>query len=478
MRPYLTLLCLILTPVAASAAVEINEVAWMGSLTSANHEWIELYNTDTTSVLLDGWILSDGMNLEIPLSGTLLGNTYAVLERTSDDSAPGAAFLIYTGALVNTGATLTLRDTSGAIHNQVVGGEDWGELGGDNVTKETAQYTTRGWVTDTPTPGRVNNPGREEEDEEESPEEPVEDEEDETPPTVKPKRSSSNSTVRLETPNTTLTLTLDLQSVAYVNQTIPLTVTPKGIGKTIMNSLEYTWNFGDSYTASGQSVSHAYAYPGTYVVTVEAKYGRHAPVVRQEITILPTTLSLTRNQVFDLQLHNDAPYDVDVSGFLIKGTKTVVLPKHTIMPPRGTITIASERLEDLPGASLVGVYDTAKQLVTSTYSTLPKSLAVETPVKLVAKAETDVNLPPTAFAFTSPVSESVVLGGASARSATVTLANNLPASVIENKAATRAVATSEKSFPWPYIGLIALIATALLVLYKAPVQSTGEEKSI
>ena len=100
------------------------------------------------------------MNLSINLTGVISPGAFAVLERTSDDSAPGSAFLIYTGALVNTGATLTLRDASGVIVDQVAGGENWQDIGGDNVTKETAQYTTAGWVTDVPTPGSANRSGR------------------------------------------------------------------------------------------------------------------------------------------------------------------------------------------------------------------------------------------------------------------------------------------------------------------------------
>ena len=93
----------------------------MGSGTSANHEWIELYNSGE-AVDVAGWVLSDGMNLSINLTGIISAGDYAVLERTSDDSAPGIAFLIYTGALVNTGATLTLQDSSGVwwIKCQVV----------------------------------------------------------------------------------------------------------------------------------------------------------------------------------------------------------------------------------------------------------------------------------------------------------------------------------------------------------------------
>ena len=129
MRP-LIFLSLFL-PSYAFGAVTINEVSWMGGTDSANHEWIELFNDSGSSVDVSGWELSDGMNLSIDLTGTIGANDYAVLERSSDASAPGTAFLIYTGALVNTGATLKLRRDDGGLEDQVAGGEDWKQVGGD-----------------------------------------------------------------------------------------------------------------------------------------------------------------------------------------------------------------------------------------------------------------------------------------------------------------------------------------------------------
>jgi len=113
----------LLLPYSAQAAVSISEVAWMGSSASANHEWIELHN-DGSAQDVSGWTLSDGVNLSIDLTGTISQNSYAVLERTSEDSAPGTAFLVYTGALVNTGATLRLTRSDGSLVDQVSGGTD------------------------------------------------------------------------------------------------------------------------------------------------------------------------------------------------------------------------------------------------------------------------------------------------------------------------------------------------------------------
>lgn len=351
----------IFLPSVVYGAVTINEVAWMGDTVSANHEWIELYNSGSAAVSLAGAVLTDGMNLTIELMGDIAPGEYAVLERSNDDSAPGTAFLVYSGALVNTGATLTLRAEGGEILDQVAGGEGWQNIGGDNATKETAQYTSAGWVTDTPTPGAANRTGR-----------PV----SATTPTKSTEKSvssgggqvvqgESGKTVLLRDGGTELVLAISSQTTAYVGQPVAFAVSASGVGTTIKNSLRYQWNFGDSYTASGTAVRHTYRYPGTYVVTVEGAYAKHKKVVRQEVMVLPMSVSVGRSEAGDVLLNNDSPYDIDLSGYHVVGTKTVTLPPYTILLPRATLTLAAERV----GASwyqLVEVHDRNRSVIAST----------------------------------------------------------------------------------------------------------------
>lgn len=360
---YLTILfTLILFPSYTSASVSINEVAWMGGVDSANHEWIELYNEGTESISVDGWVLGDGLKLSINLSGVINSNSYAVLERTSEDSAPGTAFLIYTGALVNGGATLVLRDESGGIRDQVNGGGDWINIGGDNVTKETAQYTTSGWVTDAPTPGRQNASGRVEV---------VADTTANTTSGTNTTSGSSNKTttvsVNLKNTETKLTLTPNIQSIAYVNQKVPMSVVASGLTEKLQHLVDYSWNFGDGNVDTTRKVEHTYLYPGSYVITVQGKKDKVEQTVRKEITVLPVDFSITLNDYGDVQIHNDAPYDVDISGYLLKGLKNFIFAERTIILPRATITIPAYLLGGQMGNYLVALYDTRRVLVTSSY---------------------------------------------------------------------------------------------------------------
>ncbi|MCA1056006.1 phospholipase D-like domain-containing protein [Rossellomorea aquimaris] len=121
---------------AASNEAVINEVAWMGTTTSYNDEWVELYNASYSSLNFDGWVLEaqDG-SPSIPLSGTVAANDYFLLERTSDDSVPGiAADQVYTGVLGNSNEVLYLKDASGTVVDEV---DSW--YAGDNTTKATME---------------------------------------------------------------------------------------------------------------------------------------------------------------------------------------------------------------------------------------------------------------------------------------------------------------------------------------------------
>ena len=105
-------------PMAQAAALDviISEVAWGGTVANSAHEWIELYNTTNLPIDISGWNLvsSDGTpNIIIPTGKIIPANGYYLLESSLD--APISNLIAdqtYSGALVNTGESLTLIDTS------------------------------------------------------------------------------------------------------------------------------------------------------------------------------------------------------------------------------------------------------------------------------------------------------------------------------------------------------------------------------
>ncbi len=450
---------LLFLPNLASAAVSISEVAWMGSASSANHEWIELQN-EGTAVDVTGWKLSDGMNLEIELEGTIPADKYVVLERTSDESVSGTAFLVYAGALVNTGATLRLERVDGTLVDQVSGGEDWQNIGGDNATKETAQYTSGGWVTAAATPGRGITAT--EVDVAAASTQPESTTKSSTG--IKATRSDSGETVRLVVPDVTLELAVAAQEVGYVNQPISFSVTPSGIGKDLLNSLVYEWNFGDGEVSSSKEPIHVFKYPGTYVVTVYAGFKRQEQVARHEITILPAEVSLTTNQAGDVQLNNDSPYEIDLSDYRVRGDKIFTFPPRTILLPNQTITIPRYKLGKT-GSRLVGVYDTEAVLIASIVPDNLQQQSSYEPVMVIApepqisawSLSSGDSTPTKEFGFaTSQTEENVILEDV------------LPTPSSTYQLASVGAALPATGSRWPYFALIGTLLVGTLGIYAAP----------
>lgn len=431
------------------AAVTINEVAWMGTAGSANDEWVELYNNGTSEVSLDGWTLSDGMSLEIPLAGSLAGGAYAVLERTDDASAPGSAFLIYTGALTNTGATLSLYQADGSLGDRIFGGEGWENIGGDNVTKETAQYTSAGWITARATPGQPSAA------DEVTPEE--EEEEEEVPVRVSDTEKNNQSTQTLHLDPRTPITTISAPTQVYENQTIMLEAQTAGLAKGVLQSLSHAWNFGDTYTASGESVIHHFQHPGEYVVTLHSAYKDYEATDRQRIVVLPVALSLQRNAHGHLLVHNDARYEMDISGYRLMGDQTFYFPQRSIMLPGATIVVPEEhiQLRDGRAVSLVDVqgavvasfgYEAPAPAPQKAYPIDTQSTAVRTQREVLP-----ANPMPAGFSFSASSSEPAVV-----RTAAVATSTQV-AAVIE------ATAASENN--WPYWALLSLIGLGVLAVF-------------
>ncbi|MEI7498284.1 MAG: lamin tail domain-containing protein [Candidatus Falkowbacteria bacterium] len=138
------------TPVSAASLprVIINELAWMGTASSSNAEWIELFNTTAETIDLTGWSLTaqDGTP-SILLSGALSPNGYYLLERTDDQTVPEiTANQLYSGALGNSGEKLELHDNASTTIDGIDALTGW--LAGDNSTKQTLERTADDrWVS-------------------------------------------------------------------------------------------------------------------------------------------------------------------------------------------------------------------------------------------------------------------------------------------------------------------------------------------
>ncbi|OQB07499.1 MAG: hypothetical protein BWY21_01628 [Parcubacteria group bacterium ADurb.Bin216] len=121
--------------------VIINEIAWMGTLTSSNDEWIELRNVSDENVSLAGWQLLDkAENIKIVFTAqdVIPSQGFYLLERTNDTSVPGVqANLIYSGSLNDKDETLKLFNKDCQIVDEVIASPDW--IAGNGPEKKSME---------------------------------------------------------------------------------------------------------------------------------------------------------------------------------------------------------------------------------------------------------------------------------------------------------------------------------------------------
>lgn len=144
------------TPVPSALDVVIDEVAWSGTQTSADDEWIELYNNQAFARDLNGWTLDDGGDIDITLTGVIPARGFYLLERTDDATVSDiAADQIYTGGLNNNGETLTLRDAAGNVIDTANG--DGGAWAAGSVAPACSMERIEGDEPESATNWRTNS---------------------------------------------------------------------------------------------------------------------------------------------------------------------------------------------------------------------------------------------------------------------------------------------------------------------------------
>ncbi|HEY6053430.1 MAG TPA: lamin tail domain-containing protein, partial [Gaiellaceae bacterium] len=115
-----------ITPISSPSSVVINEVAWAGtSASTADDEWIELYNPGTLPVDITGWHLYGDDNTvnkvgspNITLKGTIPGGPnggYFLLEKNEQATTVTADQVYTTGDLLNGGERLYLKNSAGTV---------------------------------------------------------------------------------------------------------------------------------------------------------------------------------------------------------------------------------------------------------------------------------------------------------------------------------------------------------------------------
>lgn len=333
-----------IVPTISHAQVLLSEIAWMGTDASPTAEWIELYNFSTTPTDLTGWTLtSEDGSVSITLSGTLTPHGVGLLEHGTDSAVPGVtALLTYDGDMSDAGGSLTLKDNTGTTVDTAPGGSSWAGIGGKSTDPvKTAQRTRMGaWVTAAPTPGldnaQVNDPI-------------VDTTVGTTTTTTLP--TVGGSVTRTgggggSSKRDPLTLTIAASSTVYIGKPVSFTASTGKSGKTNEPGHNYYWNFGDIVTATGKKVTHAYEFPGEYVVVVESTSTRSKPVTaRLDIHVLPHALTLATTSDGNISLRNVSSEEFTLDGYTLSGTGfSVTFPKNSILKSQSAVTISRAKI--------------------------------------------------------------------------------------------------------------------------------------
>ena len=148
--------------------VIINEIAWMGNKQSSSYEWIELKNTATSPVSLEGWQLIDKhyqIQIVFDSNDIIAPHDFYLLERKSDEAVPSIkADKIYNGSLGNKNEGLYLFNQNCELVDMALALPFW--PAGDNKEKRTMErgrgfswHTSQGFYSDNilGTPGKPNS---------------------------------------------------------------------------------------------------------------------------------------------------------------------------------------------------------------------------------------------------------------------------------------------------------------------------------
>lgn len=317
----------------------------MGTTVSANAEWIELFNNETTAIDLTGWNLVAGNGTpSISLAGSIPAGGYFLLERTSDASVPSvSANQIYTGALTNSGTTLTLTNVSSSVINQVDGGANWVNIGGDNASKETAQRTNTGWQTAAATPGAIN-------------------------------AGVTNSSGGTESATTTQSVSGGGSPAEYIPvPTLRIfdggTRTVSSDADTAFTAVVYDgkgnrrndalviWSFGDGVRKTGSSVFHAYHEQGEYAVVVHATTADGGDALSEVIvTVKDASILVSSVSARGIALTNDSGRTINLSLWRLSADgKEFKIPEDTQILSKRTVLFSSKvtGLQTVYSASLL-----------------------------------------------------------------------------------------------------------------------------
>ncbi|MDP3402628.1 MAG: lamin tail domain-containing protein [bacterium] len=322
-------------PMTTSAAVVINEIAWMGTSVDNGSfcEWVELANDGLESVSLSGWTLKtlDG-GMTVTLSGSIDAGGFYLIERSTPTACPDPVPGIdadlarsFGGGLSNAGEILVLMNGATEVDRIDASGGWEGVVGGDSALKYTAQRNGSSWVTAVATPRAVNA----------------------TESVITPSTTSSGSTpsTKKVIGNPVPTLYIETGGDRIVSTKTHTKYQPIVYDSTGRH-VKYpyvTWAFGDGGRHIGTDVEHVYREPGEYLVVVRAQESYSHGTASFVVIADPADISITHLSEKGVTLKNSDTRILDLSRYqLVSGRERFKIPEDTQILPGRTVIFPPE----------------------------------------------------------------------------------------------------------------------------------------
>ena len=351
---------ILLFPFATSGQVVISEIMYdLQAGSDSGREWIEVFNSGSSSVHLTDWKVSEGgSNHGITASQggeDLSPGAYAILAdnpmKFLEDWPAYAGLLFdtaFTSGLSNSGETLavgTLSSGTFAPSDTVSYQSSWG-ASGDGNSLVRAGVSSATFSAGTPTPGAGSLTS-----------------------SSSGGSSDASSDAGTSTTTTTTTKTTSANTSAPVssyvappepqifadagdNRTVIVAADTEFLGRaynrkkeTVSGHIRFLWNFGDGSIAEGQSVTHHFEYPGRYAVVLNIAENTEAASDRLIVTAEPAKLAFASLPDGSVTIQNNAGRDLDLSGWIVRSFgRSFVVPKDSVILAGESLRIGEKTL--------------------------------------------------------------------------------------------------------------------------------------
>ncbi|MDB5266871.1 MAG: Lamin globular tail-like protein [Parcubacteria group bacterium] len=323
----------------------------------SGREWIEIYNSGSTPITIGGgsgsgsWRFGDNSGAHTLTlsagSATLAAGEYAIIANDPSSNGFLSDWPSFSGnifkssfSLPNTSATLSIKDGSGIVTDQISYTSSQG-AGGDG---NSLQNSSSGWLSAAPTPGIVSASTSAVPVATSTPDQ---DATSTTPQTTTSAKSSSgeasahygSASLSAVEPISKFEIGAGRDRLGVIGSPVEFKAEMKYTYNGYMN---FKWSFGDGAIGYGSQISHSYAYPGEYVVVLNASSLGGQAVSRASVKVMPVQFSITVATPERVEITNQSKSEVNLFGrALVTSGKTFVFPEDTILKAGQKISFSS-----------------------------------------------------------------------------------------------------------------------------------------